>query len=110
MHGPGLVELRFVYGAMLLIGPRRLLRALAFAPVDRRAMGAARLLGARELLQTELMRRHRTRRCTLAGAGVDALHSASMIALARADRSRRRLARASAATAAAWAVAELAAA
>ncbi len=88
MHGPGRVDLRFVYGAMLLISPRRLLVALALAPVDRQAMATARLLGARELLQAELMRRHRTLGCTLAGAGVDALHSASMIALARADRSR----------------------
>lgn len=108
--GQLLAWVRFGYGTVLLLAPEAVLGKLARCDIDRRALSFARLLGARELLQAELGRRHATRRGLLAGAGVDAIHSTSMLALAHADPPRRQLARQSAATAAAWAMAGVAAA
>lgn len=87
-----LTGLRFAYGTALLVLPGRVLARLTSAPVDRRAAGVARVLGARELAQAELTRRRPTRAVLLLGAGVDALHAASMVGLAATDRGRRSLA------------------
>ncbi len=83
---------RLAYGAVLLLAPTALLARLTRFGLDRRARLVARVLGVRELLQAELVRRRPTRGRQLAGAGVDAVHAASMIALARADQGRRRAA------------------
>jgi hypothetical protein len=105
-----LTGLRFAYGTALLVLPSRALARLTRAPVDRRAAGVARVLGARELAQAELTRRWPTRQVLLAGAGVDVLHAASMAGLAAADRGRRRLALHNAASALLLAVGSLLAA
>jgi hypothetical protein len=102
-----LFALRCLYGAVLLLAPTRALAGLTRAPVDRRATTVARVLGARELVQAELVRRHPGRAAQLASAGVDGLHAATMFALAAADRDRRRLALHNGATAAVLAIASL---
>jgi hypothetical protein len=105
-----LLAARFLYGTILLLSPTRALGRLARAPVDRRTAVAARVLGARELVQAELVRRHPGRRAQLISAGVDGLHAATMFGLAAADRDRRTLALHNGATAGALALAGLAAA
>ncbi len=81
MNG-ALFGLRCIYGAMLLLAPRRALAELAGAPVDTPATIVARVLGARELAQAELVRRHPGRAAQLTSAGVDGIHAATMFALA----------------------------
>ena len=104
----GLVVIRSCYGALLLLAPTGALAALTRTPIDDRARTVGRVLGIRELLQAELIRRHPTRGWQLAGAGVDAMHAVSMLALAGVDRGRRRLALHNAATATALALASVA--
>lgn len=87
-----LLVIRTAYGAVLLLAPSGALAALTRSQIDRRALRLARILGARELVQAAVIERNPTRGRQLAGAGVDALHAASMLALARIDRRRRRLA------------------
>ena len=89
---PWLNRIRFGYGTALLILPGAVLARLTGAPVDPRTVVVARVLGARELAQAELPRRHPTPGVLWAGAGVDLLHAASMVGLAAADPGRRRLA------------------
>ena len=105
-----LFAVRCAYGAALVLAPSKALSTVAGAPIDRRALVAARVLGVRELVQAELVRRHPSRAGQLASAGVDGLHAASMFALAAGDRGRRRLALHNGATATALALASLAAA
>lgn len=105
-----LFVLRSVYGALLLVMPAPALANLARTQIDRRATIVARVLGARELLQAELVRRHPGRAAQLASAGVDGLHAATMFALAAADREQRALALHNGATAGALALASVAAA
>ena len=102
-----LLGARFLYGAILLLTPAQALEKLARAPVDRRAAVVARVLGARELVQAEFVRRHPGRPAQLISAAVDGLHAASMFGLAAADRERRTLALNSGATAGAMALAAL---
>ncbi|MGO9820573.1 MAG: hypothetical protein ACLPTJ_07975 [Solirubrobacteraceae bacterium] len=105
-----LFALRSLYGAVLLLAPARALATLTRAPVDRPAANVARVLGARELVQAELVRRHPGRAAQLASAGVDGLHAATMFALAAANGGRRRLALRNGVTATALALASVAAA
>ena len=105
-----LFGLRGIYGAVLLLAPRRALAELARAPVDMPATIVARVLGARELAQAELVRRHPGRAAQLTSAGIDGIHAATMFALAAADRGRRRLALHNGATATALALASVVAA
>jgi hypothetical protein len=101
------LALRYGYGAGLLIMPAQLAR-LTRASLDHRTTTVARILGARELLQAELLRRYPSARCQLAGTGIDAVHSTSMGALAVIDARQRRLVLHSAATSAAFATASIA--
>src|SRR6202044_1298581 len=78
-----LSALRAVYGTGLLLAPGRILRALARMPLDRRTVAVARVLGARQLVQAALVGRSPTSGRLLAGAAVDAVHAASMVAVAR---------------------------
>jgi hypothetical protein len=87
-----LIAARCLDGALLLLAPRGLLSRLACARVDRMDALVARVLGTRQLVQAGWAWRHPTRGATFAGAGVDALHAASMIALAACSPGRRRLA------------------
>jgi hypothetical protein len=96
---------RVLYGAGLLLAPKRMLESAARLPLDRRAVRVARVLGARQLVQVACLRCG-SRSSLLVGAGVDAVHAASMLALsACAPRPvDRTLARRNARTAAALAV------
>jgi hypothetical protein len=105
-----LLAARSLYGAVLLFAPARTLAKLARTPPDRLTMIAARALGARELAQAELVRRHPGRAAQLVSAGVDGLHAATMFALAAADRDRRALALHNGTTASLLALASVAAA
>ncbi len=105
-----LFAVRGAYGLALVLAPSRAMSTVVGAPIDQRALVAARVLGVRELVQAELVRRHPSRATQLSGAGVDALHAASMFALAAADRGRRRLAMHNGATATVLALVSFAAA
>jgi hypothetical protein len=93
------------WGATLLLAPRPLLQAIAREPLNRRATGVARVLGARSVLQALATAQRPTRRRLAVGALVDATHAASMVAAAAADIGPRALTIASAATASAFAFA-----
>lgn len=78
---------RAVYGAGLLLAPPAVLERLARAPLDRRALMVARVLGARELTQAALIDRRPTRVRRAVGVGIDCAHGASMVAVAHWARS-----------------------
>jgi hypothetical protein len=82
---------RGLYGAALLLAPRRALGSDARA-LDGSTRVFARLLGLRNLAEASLLARHRTRGWALAGAAVDGAHAATMALLAALDSSRRRVA------------------
>jgi hypothetical protein len=100
---------RAAYGITLLAVPDRVLRAYGGAPGDRTATTAARVLGGRHLAQAILTGSHPGPVRRYGGALVDALHAASMFALARADVARRKPATVDGSIAAAFAVAGIAA-
>jgi hypothetical protein len=83
-----LSALRTVYGAGLLLAPSTALQRVARARVDRTALAAARILGARHLVQAVVLGRNPARAALLAGAGIDISHAASMAAVARWSRER----------------------
>jgi hypothetical protein len=82
--------LRAAYGAALLAVPGRIVRAYGGEPSDGPTMVAARVLGARHLLQAALTGDDPGPVRRVGGAVVDALHAASMFALAKVDAGRRR--------------------
>lgn len=100
-----LTWLRVAYGSLLLAAPRTLTRALPTQRLDSRAVAFARLLGARQLVEAAILGRTRSPVWLLAGAAVDATHSATMLAFAVARPNRRSLAIANAIAAAAIATA-----
>jgi hypothetical protein len=71
-------------------------------------ISVAHILGARQFAQALMTARCPTRRAIGAGAAVDALHAATMIAAAAANVGPRRLTMASAATAGAFTAAGVA--
>jgi hypothetical protein len=99
-----LTAIRAAFGLSLLATPGAVL-ARTGAEVDRRTLPLARGLGARQLAEALLLRRRPGPRPLLAGAGVDLLHAASMLALALGSRRHRRTALTSAATASAFGLA-----
>lgn len=111
MSVPGLEAARAVYGAGLLLAPRRALVAGLRSSLDTPTVGVARVLGFRQLAQAAVLATHPGPRWRLAGAAVDGLHAASMVALARWSRQpvHRRLAAGNARSAGVLAVAECAA-
>ncbi len=78
------------YGAVLLLAPQGTLAWLSGQPCDPTTIRVARVLGLRELAQAAVLRSHSGRGWQLAGAGVDALHGASMLAVAAAGKRRYR--------------------
>lgn len=95
---------RGAWGAALLVAPERLLASVAAGePLDARARAFARALGVRQLLEAALLRRAGARAVAL-GAAVDGVHALSVLALAAADRSRRREALANALVATGFAI------
>jgi hypothetical protein len=69
---------RALYGAALLLAPRRAL-GMRGGAVDTRVRAFALVLGARNLLEAAILHRHPRRGWALAGAAVDAAHAASMV-------------------------------
>ena len=85
--------MRAAYGAALCCAPAPMLR-LEGGPGAEAGPGAravARVLGVRHLAQAVLSLARPTPAVLALGAGTDALHSTSMIALAALDHPRRRL-------------------
>ena len=83
----------------MLAAPAAVGRVLGLAPGDRRALLLLRVLGARDLGQAVLAGTAPPPALRRLGAGVDALHAASMVALAAVSRDHRRPAMISAALA-----------
>lgn len=83
---------RAAYGAVLLCVPGPLIRHVAGTRPDRRSLITARVLGVRHLAQGALTAANSGRQGLRIGASVDAMHAASMAALAAGDRNRRRIA------------------
>lgn len=100
-----LTLLRTAIGVGYLLAPGRLLGWLAPRDVDPRACTVLRLLGVRQLAQALLCARDPTAAVARWGAGADAAHAGSMLALALFDRRRRRAASIDACIAATLAVA-----
>jgi hypothetical protein len=94
--------LRLGYGIALLVWPNLVGRPFSGGPLDRPSRAFARVLGARQILEALVLRRHRRRNWVLGGAAVDGLHAVTMLGLAARDRRHRRLALANAAVAAAF--------
>ena len=93
---------RACYGAALLCAPGLALGLSTGEAPSQRARTVARILGARHLAQAVLTLWRPRPAVLLAGAGIDACHAASMVALAVADPRMRRAGIADAATAAAF--------
>jgi hypothetical protein len=100
---------RAVWGAGCLVAPAAVGRTIGLASDDRPALLLLRLLGARDLGQAVLAGTAPPPALLRLGAGVDALHAASMVALAAVSREHRRPALTSAALATVWAAATRAA-
>lgn len=82
---------RGALGVAQLVSPGRV-GWLYGVRLDHRARVVARVLGARQVVQAVLTAAMPTRAVRHLGVGVDALHAASMLALAMADSRRRRMA------------------
>jgi hypothetical protein len=85
-----LPAVRACYGAALLCVPGLALGLATGQPPGQRERTVARVLGARHLAQAVLTAYRPRPGVFLAGAGVDACHAASMLALAAADARLRR--------------------
>ena len=93
---------RACYGGLLLGAPRRMIGVCSQLPASPRALGVARVLGVRHLLQATLTTAVLSARgpsdeispsrALLAGSAVDTAHAASMFGLALAHRPLRRAA------------------
>ena len=105
--GPDLLDaVRACYGGLLLAAPRRALSMCTPAEASPRALGVARVLGARHLVQAMLTAAVLSAAgppdeippstALLAGSAVDTAHAASMFWLALAHRRLRRAAMADA--------------
>ena len=98
-----LVAIRVVAGTALLLAPGRVLRDLPHEEIEPAATVFARILGARHLIEAALLLRGGSGRRLRIGAGVDAVHGATMICLGAVRPDERRLALTNAMTAAALA-------
>jgi hypothetical protein len=78
------------YGTALLCVPGRMITGLTGAPVNGRVLAVARVLGVRQLAQAAVCGLAPARGVIQAGAAVDCLHAASMLALAGAEPRLRR--------------------
>lgn len=81
---------RTLYGATLLLVPNLAIGAVSGRPASKASITVARILGARHLAQALTLERSASRLWLLVGAGVDGLHSLSMVALAALSDGYRR--------------------
>ncbi|MBA3844289.1 MAG: hypothetical protein H0X39_17010 [Actinobacteria bacterium] len=88
---------------MLLCAPEVVVYAVPRSGADSTVRIFARLLGVRQLVEAAVVGRHASSNWLVAGAAIDATHSASMLALAAARPARRRLVLANAIVAATFA-------
>ena len=84
--------IRCCYGALQLARPGLVASRLLVDPLDERARRIARLLGVRQLTQALVSGTNPSYPVLALGVEVDVAHAASMLALALADRRRRRVA------------------
>ena len=105
MSPRALTAVRAGWGAVLVLCPAAVTGAVSGGPVDHRTVVAARVLGARHLLEAAVVTYRPVPVVTAVGASVDAAHALTMGALAVADPGRRRLAATTAVAAAGFAVA-----
>lgn len=99
----GLAVGRAGWGTALVTAPHLLLRGVGGrGAADDRAVAVARVLGVRHLVQAALTSAVPGRRVLLAGCAGDLAHAASMLALARWDPGRRRVALVDAVLALGW--------
>lgn len=84
------------YGSGLLLVPRAALAAVGGEPPRRQLVVATRVLGARQLIQATVGLAAPRRLTPARAATIDALHTASMVAVAVLDPRDRRVALASA--------------
>jgi hypothetical protein len=97
------------YGAALVCGGPRLLLTLSTGrKPGRLASAACRVSGAKHIVQAAVSAAIPDGEVVLAGAALDALHSAAMLGLATADKQHRRASLAEAAVAGAFAAAGIA--
>lgn len=82
---------RLAYGVPLLLAPSVAVR-LAGSPADGASAAVARILGARHVAQALTLERAGSRSRVLLGAGVDLLHTLSMIGVAALSKDHRRAA------------------
>jgi hypothetical protein len=82
---------RLLWSVVLLAEPRRILRAARASGEDSsaRARGVVMVLGARNLVQAVVEFLHPSRMVLGLAAGVDAVHAASFLGLATAERHAR---------------------
>jgi len=91
------------YGSALLCVPGLVISAVTGAPASGRVRAVARVLGVRQLVQAAVCGMAPRRGLVQAGAAADALHAASMLALAGTEPALRRALLADTAIAAAFA-------
>jgi hypothetical protein len=89
---PLLPAIRASYGVALILAPDAVIHLATGGSPGRRAPRAARLLGARHLIQAVVSFLAPLPGVLAAGAAIDAVHAASMVMLAAADRGARRAA------------------
>jgi hypothetical protein len=87
-----LPAIRAGYGVTLIAAPGAVIHLATGRRPGRRECRVARLLGARHLVQAAVSACAPRPGVLTAGAGIDALHTASMIMLAAVDRGARRAA------------------
>jgi hypothetical protein len=87
-----LLGTRASYGVALVVAPSASIRLATGRSPGRRTRRVAQVLGARHLVQAALSALAPQPSVFAAGGAVDALHAASMLLLAVADRGARRVA------------------
>ena len=96
------IVVRALYGAILLLAPDRVIRAVTDEPSGRAAATVGRLLGVRHLLQALTVERSGRRGWLLVGVLADVAHMLTMVAVAVLSPNYRRLATLNVAVATGW--------
>ncbi len=94
---------RGLWGLALVVAPRRVVTAVPGVGADPRALGVARVLGARHLAQAVLSGVRPGREVLALGVWGDVAHASTAVGLAALDRRRARAGLLDAAVALTWA-------